>query len=66
MADMGIVINRHAADVHLDDVRFESFEIFFFASESVIQADHALNLPQTPALTLDSGMMIYWINKNRA
>ena len=34
------VVDRHAADVHPDDVRLEGGELFLLAGESVVDAQH--------------------------
>ncbi len=39
--DMRVVIDRDAADVHLDQARFEGLEFFFFAGDCVVYANHS-------------------------
>src|SRR5687768_3015607 len=40
MAHMRIVVDRDAADIHLDELRFEGLELFGLAGERVVNAQH--------------------------
>ena len=42
--DVRVVVDRDAADVHLDHAWFEGLEIFFLASECVVNTDHICTL----------------------
>jgi hypothetical protein len=42
MAHVCIVINRHATDIHLDEIGLEGLKILFFACECVVEVDHML------------------------
>jgi len=36
MSNMRVVVNRHAAHVNFDKVRFEGLEVFFLTGEGVV------------------------------
>ena len=40
MTDMRVVVDCHAADIHPDGIRLDGLEIFFLASESIIDTKH--------------------------